>query len=155
MRRAVTLVEILIVVAMLGVLASLSMISISDTVIRARMVADADEIDDILRRARLLARMERRCVLVVTDQNRIDIIPLGHNGAPPPDCSESEQLAGRATSRTLMQGISLSQSAVMFDRAGGALQPFDLVVTLTPPGAPTRVFIIRVLAGSGAISRVG
>ena len=58
----------MVVVAIVGVLATVSFIGISDVLGRARLLADADTIDDTLRRGRLVARMERRCVEVVASR---------------------------------------------------------------------------------------
>jgi type II secretory pathway pseudopilin PulG len=164
MPRAATLVEIIVVVAIVGVLAGLSTVAVSDIVGRARLLADAQELDDLLRRGRLLARMERRCVLVVTSQRRLDVVPLEHGGAPPADCSAGRPVSDRNLGKAFPRGISIAPTTFFFDRAGGAVVPggssrvgdgVDIAVTVTPPGAPIKVFIVRVLAGTGAITRIG
>jgi len=161
--RAVTLVEIIVVVAIVGVLAGLSGVAVSDVIGRARLIADAEELDDMLRRGRLLARMERRCVLVISSERRVDIVPLEHGGAPPVDCDGGRPLADRNLGRSFPRGIAIAPTTFFFDRAGGAVVPggssregdgIDLAVTVTPPNAPIKIFIVRVLAGTGAISRI-
>jgi prepilin-type N-terminal cleavage/methylation domain-containing protein len=145
--RAVTLLEVMVVVAIVGVLAALGGVGVSDAVRRASLAAEADGLDDLLRRGRLVARVERRCVAVVATANRLEIVPLQHGLAPPPDCEGGRRLDERN-----------------FDRAGGVVVPggsvrdgggVDLPVTVLAPGVPVRTFVLRLLAGSGAITRLG
>jgi len=161
--RGVSLVEVMVVVAIVGVLASLSFVSISDVLGRARLLADADTIDDTLRRARLLARTERVCVQVVTSRSRLDVIPVEHRGAPPASCDGGRLVVERNIGRSFPTGIALGEKRFFFDRSGGVVVPggssrvgggVDVPVTVSPPNALVRTFVVRALAGTGAISRL-
>jgi prepilin-type N-terminal cleavage/methylation domain-containing protein len=162
--RGVTLLEVMVAAAIIGVLASLAGVSISDAVLRASLAAEADTLDDLLRQGRLLARTERRCVVVVAADNRLDIVPLDHGLAPPADCEGGRAIDERNIGRTLSAGIRLGQARFFFDRAGGVVVPggstragggVDLPVTVQAPGVPPRIFVLRLLAGTGAVSRLG
>lgn len=162
--RAVTLLEVLIAVAIVGVIAGLGGVAVSDAVRRASLAAEADGLDDLLRRGRLVARAERRCVFVVAGGRRLDIIPIDHGTAPPADCEGGTPLDRRNLGKTLPDGLTLGEVRFFFDRAGGVVVPggstrdgggVDLPVTVQAPGVPLRTFIVRLLAGSGAISRLG
>jgi hypothetical protein len=157
------LVEVMVVVAIVGVLAALSFIGISDVLGRARLLADADTIDDTLRRGRLVARMERRCVEVVASRSRLDGVPVQHPGAPPGTCVGGRLLTDRNIGKAFSSGISLGEARFFFDRAGGVVVPggstrigggIDLPVTVRPTNALPRTFVVRILAGTGAISRL-
>lgn len=161
--RGVSLLEVMVVVAIVGVLASLSFVSIGDVLGRARLLSDADTIDDTLRRGRLLARTERRCVQVVASRSRLDVIPLEHPGAPPASCDGGRLLGERNIGRSFPAGIVLGDARFFFDRSGGVVVAggstrigggVDLPVTVKPPNAALRTFVVRVLAGTGAISRL-
>lgn len=163
-RRGVTLLEILIVLAIIGVLASVAMVGVSDAVKRANLASDANGIEALLRRGRLVARLERRCVAVVTGGRDLTIVPIAHGSAPPADCSGGTRLEDRNLGTTLPDGIQLGPSQFFFDRAGGVIVDpsaaregggVDVAVTVRAPGVPPRTFILRLLAGSGAISRLG
>jgi prepilin-type N-terminal cleavage/methylation domain-containing protein len=163
-RRGVTLIEVMVVVAIVGILGSVSMVAISDVLRRAQLNADADTIDDRLRRGRMLARLERRCVLVSSSGSRLDITPMVHRGSPPADCEGGVDERIRNLGTTFAAGIRLPQARFFFDRSGGVVVPggsarddggVDLTVTVTAPGVPLRSFIIRVLEGTGAITRFG
>ena len=163
-RRAVTLVEVLIVVALIGILGSVAMVGLSDAVIRASLSSEANGIEARLRRGRLLARLERRCVAVTARGNRLDIIPIAHGAAPPADCAGGTPLVSRNLGTTLPAGLRVSAAVFFFDRAGGVVVApgqaregggVDLAVTIRAPGVPVRTFILRLLAGTGALSRLG
>jgi prepilin-type N-terminal cleavage/methylation domain-containing protein len=163
-RLGMTLVEIMVVIAIIGVLSSVGMVSFSDAVIRANLATEANTIEARLRQGRLVARMERRCVVVVTRGNRIDILPLAHGAAPPADCEGGAPIENRDLGATLPEGIQLSDTRFYFDRAGGVVVGaesaregggVDLAVTIRARGVPGRTFIVRLLAGTGAISRFG
>ncbi len=162
-RRAVTLIEVMVVVAIVGVLAAISLVAISDVIRRAQLSADADTIDDRLRRARMIARLERRCVSVVANGSRLELVPLTHRGSPPPDCDGGVR-DDRDFGASFDRGIRFSESRFFFDRTGGVIVPggsgregggVDVTVTVVAPGVPLRTFIIRVLEGTGAITRFG
>lgn len=162
--RGVTLVEVMVATAIVGILASVAGVGISDAVQRASLSADADTMDDLLRRGRLLARTERRCVLVVASGSRLDIVPISHGLAPPADCAGGSTIPERNVGRIFPDRIRIGEARFFFDRAGGVVVPggstragggVDLPVTVQPPGVPPRIFILRILAGSGAVSRLG
>lgn len=164
MVRAVTLLEVMVVVAIVGILAAIGGVGVSDAVRRASLAAEADGLDDLLRRGRLVARVERRCVAVVTTAERLEIVPIDHGLAPPPDCVGGRRLEERNLGRDLPTGIRLGEARFFFDRAGGVVVPggsvrdgggVDLPVTVQAPGVPVRTFVLRLLAGSGAIARLG
>jgi prepilin-type N-terminal cleavage/methylation domain-containing protein len=160
--RAVTLIEVMVVVAIVGILAGLAGVSLSDVVSNARRTADAEAIDDLLRTARNLARQERRCVQVVMTSRQITATPIDHGrDVPPLDCTGGRLLPERAQRQTLPPGVTLTGTSFVFDRSGGALAvegasddgAIDLVVTVTGSGRAPRTIRVRVLAGSGAVVR--
>ena len=162
--RAFTLLETMVVVAIVGVLASLAAVSMSDVVGSARLRADSERIDDLLRKARNLARLERRCVQAVATANRLTTTPLDHSpNPPPPDCAGGRLQADRRTVLEMPRGLRLSEASFLFDRAGGILLAgdtaaragggVDIVVTVADGTRMPRTFRVGVLAGSGAIVR--
>lgn len=160
--RAVTLVEVMVVVAIVGVLAGLAGVSMSDVVSNARRTADAEAIDDLLRSARTIARQERRCVQVVMTSRQLTVTPIDHGrDVPPLDCSGGRLLPERAQRQTFPTGVTLDGRSFVFDRSGGALAvdgasadgAIDLVVTIVGTGRAPRTIQLRVLAGSGAVVR--
>lgn len=62
--RGVTLIEIMVVVAIAGVMATIAVVSMDGTTIRANRQGDVILVEDALKRARNLARNARRCVQV-------------------------------------------------------------------------------------------
>ncbi|HEY1101271.1 MAG TPA: prepilin-type N-terminal cleavage/methylation domain-containing protein [Myxococcota bacterium] len=161
--RGFTLVEAMMTVAVVGVLAALATASLSDIVGAARLRSDADAIDDTLRVARNLARLERRCVQVVATAERLTTTPLDHGLVPPPpDCSGGRLIGERKVQLDLPRGLRLSPVSFIFDRSGGLLigdapardgGGVDIVVFVSEPRTGARTFRVTVLAGSGAISR--
>ncbi len=160
--RGFSLVEVMVTVAIVGVLASLAVVSMSDVIESARLRTDADAVEDVLRRARNLARLERRCVQAVATAGRLTTTPLDHgNLPPPPDCVGGRLLTERKVVLDLPRGLRLSDASFLFDRAGGVLigeaSPregggIDILVTLSDKRG-VRTFRVSVLAGSGAIVR--
>lgn len=160
--RAVTLIEVMVVVAIVGILAGLAGVSLSDVVINARRTADAEAIDDLLRSARNLARQERRCVQVVMTSRQITATPIDHGREVPPlDCTGGRLQSERALRQALPSGVTLTGNSFVFDRSGGALAiegasadgAIDLVVTIAGTGRAPRTVHLRVLGGSGAVVR--
>ncbi len=160
--RAVTLVEVMVVVAIVGILAGLAGVNLSDVVSNARRSADAEAIDDVLRGGRNLARQERRCVQVVMTSRQITATPIDHGrDVPPLDCTGGRLQPERAIRQTLPAGVTLTGPNFVFDRSGGALAvdgasadgAIDVVVTVTSAGRAPRIINMRVLAGSGAVVR--
>jgi type II secretory pathway pseudopilin PulG len=150
------------VVAIVGILAGLAGVSLSDVVGNARRTADAEAIDDLLRSARNLARQERRCVQVVLTSRRVTATPIDHGrDVPPLDCSGGRLQSDRAQQQALPSGVTLTGPSFIFDRNGGALAidgasadgAIDFVVTITGAGRAARTIRVRVLAGSGAVVR--
>lgn len=146
--------------AVIGVLASLSVASFNTVASRARMQRDADGVEDLVRRARNLARAERRCVRVDATTNRISLTPVAHALGAPADCLGGADVVDRRQTLALPAGVRLAPNAFFFDRAGGAVGavagvPQEIVVTVSAPGLPIRIFTVRALVGAGAVSRRG
>jgi prepilin-type N-terminal cleavage/methylation domain-containing protein len=160
--RAVTLLEVMVVVAIVGILSAIAGVSLSDVVTNARRSADVEAIDDLLRTARNLARQERRCVQVVVTPRQVTTTPIDHDrDVPPLDCTGGRLQLDRAQRISVPAGVTIAGTNFVFDRAGGALVvegasedgAVDLVVTVTGAGRTARTVRIRVLAGSGAVVR--
>ncbi len=161
--RAFSLLETMITVAIVGVLASIAAVSMSDVVGNARLRSDSDAIDDVLRRARNLARLERRCVQAVTTASRLTTTPLDHSPhPPPPDCAGGRLQTERRVVLDLPRGLRLSDTAFIFDRSGGVLVSdstrregggVDIVATVADGLHTASTFHVSVLAGSGAVVR--
>ena len=163
--------EVAIVAAIVGVLASLGVASLIGVTARARQQRDADGVEDLVRRARNLARNERRCVRIDASASRITSTPLTHASrdsagrailpTPPLDCTAQPPMTAnddtrRRTVLELAPGVRLGPKSFLLDASGGAVNgPQDLLVTVTASGAPPRTFAVRTLVGAGAIVRRG
>ena len=144
------------VTAIVGVLAGLAVGSVSTISSRARMQRDADGVEDLVRRARNLARGERRCVRVDASATRITLTPLSHADGAPPNCAGGSDLSARKQTLDLPRGVRLAPNSFFFDRGGGAVdRSQEVVVTVSAPGLPVRTFSIRAVGGAGAVSRRG
>lgn len=165
MRRGVTLVEVMVVVAILGVMASLAGVALSEVVGRARQARDADLVEELLRQTRNVARNQHRCVEVSMETDLLRIVPLRHppHTTPPDDCAGGSAIANAVIERRMPAGVRLQQMSFFFDRAGGIfVTPGEEVIgggvtipiTVTNAGG-TRTFLLRILAGTGAITRTG
>lgn len=163
--------EVAIVAAIVGVLASLGIASLVGVTGRARQQRDADGVEDLVRKARNLARNERRCVRIDATASRLTSTPLTHasrDGAgrailptPPPDCSAQAPIsvgddAARRAVLDLAPGVRLGPTSFLLDSSGGAVNgPQDILVTVTASGAAPRTFTVRTLVGAGAVVRRG
>lgn len=163
-RRGFTLVEAMMAVAIIGVLASIAAVSMSGTILSARLRADSEGVDDILRKARNLARLERRCVQAVTTANRLTTTPIDHSpNPPPPDCGGGRLQSERRAVLEFPRGLRMSAASFLFDRSGGVILGDDtparegggveIIVTIADGAKSPRTFRVGVLAGSGAVVR--
>lgn len=157
--------EVMVVVAIIGIMSSLAGVALSEVVGRARQARDADLVEDLLRQTRNLARNQHRCVQVVLTPDRIDVVPLAHppHTTPPDDCAGGRAITEAVQRKRMPAGVRLQDTLFFFDRAGGVFVPegtevpgggVTVPVTVTNAGG-TRTFLLRVLAGTGAISRSG
>jgi type II secretory pathway pseudopilin PulG len=146
----------MVVTAIVGVLASLGVASFSTISARARMQRDADGVEELVRKARNLARGERRCVRIDASATRITMTPLNHAAGAPPTCAGGVDLTARKQGLDLPRGVRLAPTSFFFDRGGGAVdRTQEVFVTVTAPGLPVRTFSVRAFVGAGAVSRRG
>ena len=144
------------VVAIAGILSSLAVVSINTLVGRARMQRDADSVEELVRKARNLARSERRCVRLDATAGALTMTPLTHGRGAPADCSGGSDDNGRRVTLTLTPRVRLAPTTFFFDRAGGAVDgPQDILVTVSSPGVAVRTFTVRSFVGAGAVVRRG
>lgn len=153
---AFTLAEVMVVVTIIGVLSTLAMAAVMTISGRARLQRDADGVEELVRKARNVARNARRCVRVDATLSRLTLVPQVHPRGAPPDCSGgTDDSVGRQT-LALGPGVRLAPASFFFDRSGGAVGgPQDILVTVTAPGLPPRTFTVRAFVGAGAVVRRG
>lgn len=146
----------MVVVAIVGILSALAVGGLTTISGRARMQRDADSVEELLRKARNLARAERRCVRIDATTSKLTLTPLTHARGAPADCGGGVDDVARRTTVNLIRNVRLAPASFFFDRSGGAVGgPQDLLVTVTAPGVPARTFTVRAFVGAGAIVRRG
>lgn len=154
--RGFTLAEVAVVAAIVGILASMATVGVTALSGRAKMQRDADSVEELVRKARNLARSERRCVRLDATAGRLTMMPLTHARGAPPDCAGGVDDAARKQVINLVPAVRLTPTSFFFDRAGGAVAgPKDILVTVTSPGTPPRTFTVRAFIGAGAVVRRG
>lgn len=159
--RGFSLAEVAIVAAIVGVLASLGVASLLGVTSRARQQRDADSVEELVRRARNIARTERRCVRIDATATTLTLTPIRHGTDANPktapfDCAGGTDDTAHRVTTTMTAGVRLSPTSFHLDRAGGAVGGAqDIVVNVTVSGVPPRTFTVRTFVGAGAVVRRG
>lgn len=161
--KAFTLAELAVVIAIVGVLSALATVSVSALTGRARQQREIDDVEALLRKARNLARNERRCVRIDVAERAVTFTPLAHSGAAPFSCTGGSDIAAKRRVATVGPGVAIAaRGAFFFDRLGGVVVDEnatevgqEIALTVTAPGSPPRTFVLTSFVGAGAIVRRG
>lgn len=121
MIRAMTLLELMVVVAMVGILAGLAISSQTGAARNQRALAEMKGVALALREFRDWAATERRCVRITTEAQRLLATPLSSCG------STSTALTAEARARTFSADVQVlgwdtAEGSVVFRDQGGTDQ---------------------------------
>jgi len=156
--RGFTLAEVAVVAAIVGVLAALAVGSLQGVIERARAVHDIDEVEALIRRARTLARVQRRCVRLDVERRQLSLTPLTHASGPPADCAGGDDDNTGTVTQALPAALQLTpRGPLLFNRTGAVVgnERQAVVVTMTVRGSPPRVVFLEALPGTGSVVRRG
>lgn len=154
--RAMTLLELMVALSIVGVVAGLAIPSISELVRRSRARVEVREVRAFLSGAASLARLRRECaeIRVVGASLEISMHPRVATAPEPHHCdfTANSSLPGGSNTRTLRLLWASPTADLQLDSRGSVVTPSDYELALTVKGSSEQ-HRFRVVAGTGLFRR--
>lgn len=149
-----TLLELMTVLAIVGLASSIAIPSFSDMVRRSRTRAEVRELRAFLSSAAGYARVRRECALIEVKASEVAVTFHPRSGIPtaPCDFASASPLSGASRKRLLSLLQAEPALPLRLDDHGGVIEPLDYGVQLRVKGS-AEVHRFRVVPGTGVFRR--